>query len=75
MHTFLVVLLVIVSVLLIISVMLQPSKTDGFNLVSSGAETFLSKNRTQTKESMLAKVTVVLAVLFIIITSAISIVK
>jgi preprotein translocase subunit SecG len=75
MHTFLVVLLVIVSVLLIISVMLQPSKTDGFNLISSGAETFLSKNRTQTKESMLAKATVVLAVLFIIITSAISIVK
>lgn len=75
MHTFLVILLVIVSVLLIISVMLQPSKTDGFNLVSSGAETFLSKNKTKTKESMLAKATVVLAVLFIILTSAISIVK
>ncbi|GAA0179402.1 preprotein translocase subunit SecG [Clostridium sediminicola] len=75
MHTFLTVLLVIVSVLLIVVVMLQPGKADGFNLVSSGAETFLSKNKTKTRESVLSKATVILAVLFLLLTSAISIIK
>lgn len=75
MHTFIVVLLVIISALLIISVLLQPSKADGFNLVSSGAETFLSKNKTKTRESVLVRVTAILAVLFLILTSALSVIK
>ncbi len=75
MHTFLVAAQVIVSLVLIITILKQPGKSDGFNLVSSGAETFFSKNKTKTYESVLAKSTVILAVLFAIITIALTLVK
>ncbi|MEL7596749.1 MAG: preprotein translocase subunit SecG [Clostridiaceae bacterium] len=75
MHTFLVAAQVIVSLVLIITILKQPGKSDGFNLVSSGAETFFSKNKTKTYESVLAKSTVILAILFAIITIALTLVK
>lgn len=75
MHTFLVAAQVIVSLVLIITILKQPGKSDGFNLVSSGAETFFSKNKTKTYESVLAKTTVIMAVLFAMITIALTLVK
>lgn len=75
MHTFLVAAQIIVSLGLIITILKQPGKSDGFNLVSSGAETFLSKNKTKTYESVLAKSTVILGTLFAIITIALTLVK
>lgn len=75
MHTFLVAAQIIVSLALIITILKQPGKSDGFNLVSSGAETFFSKNKTKTYESVLAKSTVILAVLFALITIALTLLK
>lgn len=75
MHTFLVAAQIIVSVALIITILKQPGKSDGFNLVSSGGETFFSKNKTKTYESVLAKSTVILAVLFAVITITLTLIK
>lgn len=76
MHTLLVICQVIVSIVLVVSIMLQPSKTDGINgLISGSSDTFFSKNRTQTREGFLIKLTVVSAVLFIILTVSLNLVK
>ena len=68
MHTFLQIAEVVVAIAIIIVVLKQPAKADGFNLISSGNETFYSKNKTKTYESVLAKTTVILAILFALIT-------
>ncbi|MCY6483144.1 preprotein translocase subunit SecG [Clostridium aestuarii] len=75
MYKFLAAVQIITSVMLIITVLKQPGKTDGFNLVSSGSETFFSKNKTKTYESVLARATVVLAVLFTLATMGITLIK
>lgn len=75
MHTLLIVLEILVCVVLIISVLLQPGKADGFNLISSGSETFLSKNKTKTAESFLARTTVISSVVFGIVTVALTFVR
>jgi len=68
MHTFLQIAEVVVAIAIIIVVLKQPAKADGFNLITSGNETFYSKNKTKTYESVLAKTTVILAILFALIT-------
>lgn len=75
MHTFLTAVQVIVGIALIIVVLKQPGKTDGFNLVSSGADTFYSKNKTKTYESVLAKTTVTLAVIFALATISLTLIN
>lgn len=66
---------IIISVTLIITILKQPGKADGFNLISSSGETFFSKNKTKTYESFLSKLTVFLAVAFAIVTSALTILR
>lgn len=75
MERFLQVAQIIVSVVLIIVILRQPGKSDGFNLVSSGAETFYSKNKTKTYESFLARLTVILSIIFVLITIFLSLVR
>lgn len=76
MHTFLVVAEILIAIFLITVIMLQPSKTGGFgNIISGNSETFYSKNKTRTKESLLIKLTVVAAILFAIVIIALYIVK
>ncbi|MCY6371081.1 preprotein translocase subunit SecG [Clostridium ganghwense] len=75
MHTFLIAVQVIVAIALIITVLKQPGKTDGFNLVSSGNETFFSKNKTKTYESVLAKSTVILSIIFAAVTIVLNLLK
>ncbi|AYF53514.1 preprotein translocase subunit SecG [Clostridium botulinum C] len=68
MHTFLQISEIIVGIAIIAVILKQPAKADGFNLVSSGNDTFYSKNKTKTYESVLAKTTVILAIIFVFIT-------
>jgi preprotein translocase subunit SecG len=81
MHNFLVVLQVITSIVIIVSVMMQPSKSDGLSgLVGGGggggaSETHFSKNKIKTFESVMAKITTVSAVCFLITTVMLNIVK
>ena len=68
MHSFLIILQVITSIVIIVSVMMQPSKTDGLSgLIGGTSETFC-KNKTKTAESVLARVTVVAGICFALIT-------
>ena len=76
MHSFLVVLQVITSIAIIISVMMQPSKSDGLSgLIGGTSETFFAKNKTKTAEALLVRITVVSAICFIITTVMLNIVK
>lgn len=74
MHTFLIAIEILLAVVLIVAVLLQPSKTQGLNgLISGGAsDRFFSKNKSRTYESMLSKLTIVASVLFAIVTIALN---
>lgn len=76
MYTFLVVLLVLVSILLVASILLQPSKADGFKgFITGNSETFFSRNKSRTKEAFLVKLTIISAILFAAITIGLNLVK
>ncbi|GCD09840.1 preprotein translocase subunit SecG [Clostridium tagluense] len=76
MHSFLTVLQVITSIIIIVSVMMQPSKSNGLSgLIAGSSETFFAKNKTKTAESVLARITAVSAVCFILTTVMLNLVK
>ncbi|WP_027631571.1 preprotein translocase subunit SecG [Clostridium hydrogeniformans] len=76
MHNILVILEFILSTLLVIVVLLQPSKADGLKgFVTGTTETFFSKNKSRTREALLSKATVVVAVLFAANTIALNVIK
>ena len=76
MHNFLVVLQVITSIAIIVSVMMQPSKSNGLSgLIAGSSDTFYAKNKTKTFESVLARITVVSAICFTITTVMLNLVK
>jgi preprotein translocase subunit SecG len=67
---------VLVSIVLIASILLQPSKADGFKgFITGNSETFFSRNKSRTKEAFLAKLTIVSAIAFAGITIALNLVK
>ncbi|MDR0930671.1 MAG: preprotein translocase subunit SecG [Clostridiales bacterium] len=71
----LIVLQLIISLVLIIVVLLQPSKTAGLSQSISGGETetFFGKNGGSTYESIMKRVTSVCAILFLLTSIALSI--
>lgn len=83
MHNFLMVLEVIFSIVIIVSVMMQPSKSDGLSGLVGGSggggggasQSHFAKNKTKTLESVMAKVTAVSAVCFGITTVMLNLVK
>ena len=76
MRIFLLVLEILVSIVLVASILLQPSKADGLRgFIGGGSESFYSKNKSRTREAMLAKVTVISATLFAVITLALNLIK
>lgn len=76
MRTFLIVMDIILAFALTIVVLMQPSKSDALQgLMSGNNESFFSKNKARTREAMLAKITVVLAILFAIVTVALNLVS
>ncbi|WP_412838391.1 preprotein translocase subunit SecG [Bacillus velezensis] len=69
MHTLLITLLVIVSIALIIVVLLQTSKSAGLSgAISGGAEQLFGKQKARGIDLILHRTTVVLAVLFFVLT-------
>ena len=76
MHNLLIVLQVIASVAIIVSVMMQPSKSNGLSgLIAGSSDTFYAKNKTKTFESVLARITVISAISFAITTVLLNLVK
>lgn len=69
MHTFLMVLLVIVCLSLIAVVLLQSSKSAGLSgAISGGAETLFGKQKARGIDLVLHRATIVLSVLFFVLT-------
>ena len=72
MKTALMVLLAIASIILILSVLLQSSNSDGLSgSIAGGAEQLFGKKKGRGYEAILSKITVVCAVLFIVLSLAI----
>lgn len=76
MRTFLVVVEVILAIIVIVSIMMQPSKADALSgFIQGKGDTFYSKNKGRTREAMLVKTTVISTILFVIVTLALNMVK
>jgi preprotein translocase subunit SecG len=72
-HTFLVVLLIIDCISLIAVVLLQSSKSAGLSgAISGGAETLFGKQKARGIDLVLHRITIVLSVLFFILTIAVT---
>nr|WP_184524950.1 preprotein translocase subunit SecG [Bacillus benzoevorans] len=73
MHTILLILLVIVSIALIAVVLLQSGKSAGLSgAISGGAEQLFGKQKARGIDLVLHRMTIVLAVLFFILTIAVA---
>ncbi|WP_027623763.1 preprotein translocase subunit SecG [Clostridium lundense] len=66
---------VIVSIVLIVSVLAQPAKTQGFSLLTGATDTFYSKNKTRTFEATMSRLTIISALIFAAVTLALNLVK
>lgn len=72
-HIFLVTLLVIVSIGLIVMVLLQSGKSAGLSgAISGGAEQLFGKQKARGLDAVLHRITIVLSVLFFILTIAVT---
>lgn len=72
MHTALMVILLIASLILIVSILLQTSKSDGLSgSIAGGAEQLFGKRKSQGYDALLSKITTVCAVVYIVLSLAI----
>ena len=72
-HTLITVLLIIVALALIVVVLLQSGKSAGLSgAISGGAEQLFGKQKARGMDLVLHRVTIVLSVLFLILTLAIT---
>ncbi len=60
------VLILISSILLIVTVLFQESKSEGLGAISGGAEKIWGKTRARTMEATLRKITTISAIVFMI---------
>ena len=76
MKNFLLILEMILGLIVVVTILMQPSKADALSgLIQGGTtETFFSKNKTKTKEVMLARATVVSMSIFAIVTVALNLI-
>ncbi len=66
-NTILTIVHVIIGIILVVSVLMQSGKQAGLSgSIGGGAETFFGKNKSRTLDAMFARITTVLAVLFLI---------
>ena len=72
MHTALMIILLISSIVLIISILLQESKSDGLSgSIAGGAEQLFGKRKSRGYDALLSRVTTICAVIYIIVSLAI----
>ena len=60
-------LLIVLSIVLVVSVLMQPSNQEGIGAISGGSDTFFSKNKGRTREGMLKRLTVICAIAMAVI--------
>ena len=61
------ILLLIVALVMIVTVLLQSSESDGITAVSGAAETYFGKNKSKGLDAKLALVTKVCAIAFVVL--------
>lgn len=67
MNTLFTILIIIASIVLIVSILLQPGKSAGLSgTIAGGAESIWGRNKGRSYEGILSKVTAISAILFII---------
>lgn len=68
MHTALMLVLLITSVILILSILLQSSKSDGLSgSIAGGAEQLFGKKKSNGYDAILARITTVVSAIYIIV--------
>ena len=68
MHTALMIILLISSIVLIISILLQTSKSDGLSgSIAGGAEQLFGKRKSKGYDALLSRITAVCAVIYIVV--------
>lgn len=68
MHNLLVGIQILCAIIIMVSILMQPSKMDGFtNFFSGTTETFYSHNKGKTREAKLARVTIVFSIIFAVV--------
>ncbi len=73
MYNLLMTLILIVSVVIIIAVMMQPSKTnDAMSSLTGGADDLFAKQKPRGFEAFMQKVTVILGILFFVLALALA---
>lgn len=65
------IILLVVSVFLIAAVLLQQGKSKNLGTITGGAETFFGKEKGGTIDRILAKLTTVVSVLFVLVVIAV----
>ena len=72
MHTALMIVLLISSIILIISILLQESKSDGLSgSIAGGAEQLFGKRKSRGYDAILSRITAISATIYIIVSLAI----
>ncbi len=72
MHTALMVILLLASIILIVSILLQSGNSDGLSgSIAGGAEQLFGKRKSRGYDALLAKITTVAAIIYIVISLAI----
>ncbi len=72
MHTALMLILLISSVILIVSILLQSGNSDGLSgSIAGGAEQLFGKRKSRGYDALLARVTTVAAIIYIVVSLAI----
>ena len=72
MHTALMVILLLASIILIVSILLQSGNSDGLSgSIAGGAEQLFGKRKSRGYDALLARITTIGAVVYIIVSLAI----
>lgn len=72
MHTALMVILLLSSIILIVSILLQSGNSDGLSgSIAGGAEQLFGKRKSRGYDALLARITTIAAVIYIVISLAI----
>ena len=72
MHKALMIILLIASLVLIVSILLQESKSDGLSgSIAGGAEQLFGKRKSKGYDALLSRITTICAVIYIIVSLAI----
>ena len=69
------ILMVISALVMIVTVLMQDSESDGMSALSGGSETFFGKNKNNTLEGKLAMATKVSSIVFVVLAIVMLLVK